>query len=44
MHVSEKRERGVGDGVNDTMMSETLKVVGLAGRTPTSQRSTIFNR
>ena len=26
---SEEREHGVGDGVNTTMMSETLEVVGL---------------
>jgi hypothetical protein len=26
---SEEREYGVGDGVNDTKMSETLKIVGV---------------
>ena len=30
VRASEERELGVGAGVNDTILSETLKVVGLA--------------
>jgi sorbitol-specific phosphotransferase system component IIA len=41
---SEKRERGVGAGVNVTMMFETLQVAGLARRSVQNGDSVEINR